>query len=246
MKFRVIPSILTDGTSQVKGEQFDNWRTVGSVEQALRVQSRRDVDEIVLLDVNATREERLVSPRLIREISLTLRVPLVVGGGIRSVLDVAQLLEAGADKIVLGTKANPKVISELAEKFGSQAIVCSVDASGEDGSAVAVESGRRIIEISPLGHARRLVNAGAGEILLQHVDKDGTMEGINATLIESVASDVAVPVLASSGLSSPQDAVRAAKAGAAGVVVGALLQFTQATPADIKGALASAGFDVRR
>lgn len=204
------------------------------------------MDEIVLLDVSATREGRLVSPLLIREMSLTLRVPLAVGGGISSVLDVAQLLEAGADKIVLGTKANPKVISELAEKFGSQAIVCAVDASGGDGSAVAVESGRRTLEIRPLVYARELVNAGAGEILLQHVDRDGTMEGINATLIESVAKDVSVPVLASSGLSSPQDAVRAAQAGAAGVVAGALLQFTQATPAEIKEALASAGFDVRR
>ena len=204
------------------------------------------MDEIVLLDVNATREGRLISPRLIAQISLTLRVPLAVGGGISSVRDVSQLLEAGADKIVLGTKANRKVISELAEEFGSQAIVCSVDASGGDGFAVAVESGRRILEISPLIYARQLVDVGAGEILLQHIDKDGTMEGINAVLIESVVKDVSVPILASSGLSSPQDAVRAAQAGAAGVVAGALLQFTQATPAEIKEALASAGFDVRR
>ena len=246
MKIRVIPSILTDGTTQVKGERFDNWRIVGSVEQALRVQSRRDVDEIVLLDVNATHGGRLISTKLIEDISLSLRIPLAVGGGIASVSDVSKLLEAGADKVVLGARAQPRLVSSLAKEFGSQAIVCAVNAFGASGSELAVKSGSTVLRISPKLHSRTLVDAGSGEILVQHVDRDGTMSGINSALVAEVATAVNVPVLASSGLASPEDAVTAARAGASGIVAGALLQFTQVTPAEIKKALSLAGFDVRK
>lgn len=242
----MVPSILTNGVSQVKGEKFNNWRTVGTVEQAVRVQSRRDVDEIVLLDVNATKENRLISRELIKLISRSLRIPLTVGGGITSVEDVALLLEAGADKIVLGAAANGPLVSDIAEKFGTQAIVCSIDASGPGGEGVATNSGGHVMDISPATLAQKLVAAGAGEILLQHVDRDGTMTGLNLDLLAAVVDVVSVPVLASSGLSSPDNAAAAAHTGAAAVVAGAILQFTQTTPLDIKTALAIAGYDVRK
>ncbi len=246
MKIRVIPSILTNGISQVKGERFDNWRTVGTVEQAVRVQARRDVDEIVLLDVKATEENRLISLELVQSISYSLRIPLTVGGGIKSVADVASLLASGADKIILGTAAQPKLVSELARNFGSQAIVCAVDASGQQANFIAINSGKVPIPGTPMSFTQDLVSAGAGEILLQHVDRDGTMTGLNLELIRSIAHSVTVPVLASSGISSTQDAVSAAQSGAAAIVAGALLQFTQTTPLEIKKALSVAGFDVRK
>ncbi len=248
MKIRVIPSILTNGVSQVKGEKFNNWRTVGTVMQAVRVHAARDVDEIVLLDVTATKERRLINPRLVEEVSKDLRVPLTVGGGIRSVEDVAELLAAGADKIVVGTGFLEEVdlIADLANQFGSQAIVVAVDAVESASNTVAIRSGTVELAVSPSEYATRASYQGAGELLVQNVIRDGTQTGMDHRLISAVSKAVSIPVLASSGLSSPDDAVSAVKSGASAIVAGAILQFTQVTPRDIKKSISSAGFDVRR
>lgn len=248
MKTRVIPSILTNGLSQVKGEGFNNWRTVGTVMQAVRVQSARDVDEIVVLDVNASKEGRLISPHLVQDVARSLRVPLTVGGGIRSVDDVAVLLKAGADKVIIGTAAHldEDLVPSLAREFGSQAIVVSVDALGTDAQSIAILSGAQRVDIPPADYAQDMVSRGAGELLVQHVDRDGKMEGLNHSLVEELADSVSVPVLASSGLASPHDALLAAQAGASAIVAGAILQFTQVTPLMIKDSLVAGGFDVRR
>lgn len=249
MKIRVIPSILTDGVCQVKGQRFDNWRTVGSVMQAVRVQARRDVDEIVLLDVNASKSGRTISPRLVSGVADFLRVPLAVGGGITSVKDVSNLLSAGADKVVVGSAAvtNDNLISCLAEEFGSQAIVVAVDVlTTPDSDAIAIYSGTRTITIRPCDLVIELIQKGAGEILLQNIDRDGLLCGLNIPLIHEVCEVASVPVLASSGLSSTENAVSAIQAGASAVVAGAILQFTEVTPAGIRSAISEAGYDVRR
>ena len=248
MKIRVIPSILTNGVSQVKGEKFNNWRTVGTVMQAVRVHSARDVDEIVLLDVTATQEDRLISPGLVDNVSRDLRVPLTVGGGIRSVDDVAELLGAGADKVVVGTGAMEKegLIQELASRFGSQAIVVAIDAVNDGSNAIAIRSGTVPVSYSPSEYAANMARQGAGELLVQNVLRDGTQVGMNHGLVSAVCAEVSLPVLASSGLSSPEDAVGAVKSGASAVVAGAILQFTQVTPRNIREAISQAGFDVRR
>jgi cyclase len=248
LKIRVIPSILTNGVSQVKGEKFNNWRTVGTVMQAVRVHAARDVDEIVLLDVTATKEKRLISPRMVEEVSRDLRVPLTVGGGIRSLDDVAELLAAGADKIVVGTGSFEEhdLIPELAKQFGSQAIVVAIDAVGDASNSVAIRSGTVELAVSPSEYATRASNHGAGELLVQNIFRDGTQRGMDHTLISDISRAVSIPVLASSGLSSPDDAVSAVRSGASAIVAGAILQFTQVTPRDIKQSISSAGFDVRR
>ena len=248
MKIRVIPSILTNGLSQVKGEKFNNWRTVGTVMQAIRVHSARDVDEIVLLDVSATQEKRLISPRLVDDVSRDLRVPLTVGGGIRSVDDVGQLLSAGADKVVIGTGAIEKegLVEELATRFGSQAIVVAIDAVEDGSNAIAIRSGTVSVSYSPSKHAINMARQGAGELLVQSVHRDGTQAGMNHELVSAVSAEVPLPVLASSGLSSPEDAIGAVRSGASAIVAGAILQFTQVTPRDIREAISKAGFDVRR
>lgn len=248
MKIRIIPSILTDGRSQVKGSHYDNWRTVGSVIQAIKVQSLRDVDEIALLDVNASREERIIELALIEKIAEFLRVPLTVGGGISSSEHFSNVLAAGADKVVIGhaAVANRDLIGDLAAKFGSQAIVVSID-SKKIGNAkgVAILSGMKHFPIPPVELALEMQQRGAGEILLQNVDRDGTLEGLDIALIKELCNALTIPVLASSGLSSVENAVQAAQAGASAIVAGAVLQFTQVTPATIKAGLKEAGFEVR-
>ena len=249
MKIRVIPSILTDGVSQVKGEKFDNWRTVGSVMQAVRVHSRRDVDEIVLLDVNASKEGRVIDAELVSEVASFLRVPLTVGGGISSIDDVSRLLSAGADKVIIGTAAvlDDGLISDLSREFGAQALVVSIDViDAQHSPLVAVFSGTKILETTPVELSLEMVKRGAGELLVQSVDRDGTLRGLDTRTVAEICAAVSVPVLASSGLASPENAVDGAKAGASGIVAGAILQFTEVTPASIKNALGANGFDVRR
>lgn len=242
-KIRVIPSILTDGMSQVKGVRFDNWRTVGSVQAAVQLFQSRDVDEIVLLDVRATSEQRFVDLELVRAIAGILRVPLAVGGGVTSVEQISDLLRAGADRVVIGSAwyTKPELISEAAAMFGSQAIICTVDCS-EPNRLARVAWG---ITDSAVSAASRLEALGAGELLLQNTSLDGVMGGMDLASIEAVSSIVGVPVIAGSGAGTPQDALAALQVGATSVAIGAMFQFTPVTPSQVKEHIASQGLDVR-
>ena len=242
-KIRVIPSILTDGISQVKGERFDNWRTVGSVQAAIQLFQVRDVDEIVLLDVRATSEQRIVDLDLVRAIASVLRVPLAVGGGVTSVEQISDLLRAGADRVVIGSAwyTEPELISEAAAMFGSQAIICTLDCS-ESNLLARVAWGNIDSVVSA---ALRLENLGAGELLLQNIYRDGVMEGMDLASIEAVSSAVGVPVIAGSGAGTPQHALEALQAGASAIAIGAMFQFTSVTPSQVKEHIASQGVEVR-
>ena len=246
-KFRVVPSILTNGVAQVKGSVFNNWRTVGSVAQAIKVHGDRDVDEIFLLDVNATNEGRLVSSRMVGRVSSALRVPLAVGGGIRGLDDVAELLSAGADKVVIGTSAieTPELVARLAAAFGSQAIVCAIDAVDDDGEAIAIRSGSVQVKQSPTNISKVLEQAGAGEILLQNISRDGLLRGMDLNLLGEVSNLVSIPVTLGSGASKVEDFYSAHTLGASGVSAGALFQFTEVTPLLAKKFLNSRGVPTR-
>lgn len=247
MKIRVIPTVLTDGVSQVKGSNFDNWRTVGVISTAVQVHGSRDVDELVLLDVMASKQGRLMDLGLVTDASRALRVPLTVGGGIRSTADVVALLEAGADKVVIGTQAieNPELISSLADEFGSQAIVCAIDATGNALSSVSSFAGAIVHEKSPVEVAVELEAMGCGELLVQSVARDGLLNGMDINLFSKVAGAVTIPIIGSSGAGSPGDCVDAIRSGCSAVACGALFQFTETTPRDIKEALESEGFLTR-
>jgi len=247
VKFRVIPTVLTDGLSQVKGSKFNNWRTVGSVMQAVRVHSLRDVDELVLLDVNASSQGRTISPSLVSKISASLRIPLTVGGGISSIENVEILLGAGADKVVLGTSVvnNMPLVSELSSVFGSQAIVCSVDSEGPGMERIGIFSGKQLVELSPESHAVQLEEAGAGELLVQSIFHDGELEGMDYELLDRIASLVSVPIIFSSGARGPEDFYQAFSAGASAVCAGALFQFTEVTPDLIRESLIKRGVPCR-
>ena len=227
---RIIPSILKRGSACVKGQRFDGWRVVGAAEQAARVHAARGVDEILLLDITATPTNREPDYAMIRRLAAPTFVPLTVGGGVRGKDEARALLAAGADKVAIG--AADYAISGCARAFGSQAVVAIVD----------IYPGRE-----PLAPtiARERERAGAGEILLQSVDRDGTMRGYDLELIRSVCSAVSVPVIASGGCSGPADMAAAFEAGASACAAGALFLFTDATPADCAKHLASVGVEVR-
>lgn len=230
----------------MKGERFNSWRTVGSVVAAARVFAMRDVDELMLLDVRATAENRYVLPRLVSEVAAAMQVPLTVGGGVRTLEAFESVLRAGADKVVIGTAAlDENFIRACAKRFGVQAVVVAVDVLADGSGAVAVESGSRPTNLTALELATRSVGAGAGEILVQTISRDGTLSGMNLDSIRTVAPAVSVPVIGSGGAASYGDLLAAFKAGADAVAAGAMFQFTEQTPKAARDYLASRGVDVR-
>lgn len=237
---RVIPVLLYRGTELCKGVKFDSWRGVGSAVQAMKLYDRRKVDELIFLDVGATREGLGPDLDLVREVADEFSCPLTVGGGIRSVEDVKQLLRAGADKVAICTCLD--LIPEVVEAFGSQAVVASID--HQEGSTF-ISSGRVPTRMSPVDRAKHAMNLGAGEILLNSIERDGTMQGYDLGTLAAVAGEVNVPVIVCGGCSGYEDMAQAFEVGASAVAAGALFQFTQHTPMGASRYLRTKGFHVR-
>lgn len=248
MKIRVIPTILTRGATQVKGSTFDNWRIVGHTVASAKVHSARNVDELLVIDIDASVNQRRISSLLVGQLAEFLRIPLCAGGGIRSEADIADLLAAGADKVLIGTAGLEVdgLLERASRTFGSQAIVTSLDVLGPDYEAVYSRSGREKILLGAAEAAIKFEEEGAGELLVQDISRDGLMQGLNQDLISLVASTVKIPVIAGGGAGRPGHFVDAAKAGASAISSGAMLQFTHFTPRDVKEALTREGHDVRR
>lgn len=237
---RIIPTLLCRGRQLVKGVAFDSWRSVGVVAQAVRIHQSRGVDELVLLDIGATPDQRGPDLALVRELADECFMPLAVGGGVRSLDDAHALLDAGADKVVVGT--HTQAIQQIAHTMGSQAVVASIDVRGGE---VVVACGTRPTGATPVDWAKRCEELGAGEILLTSVDREGTLTGYDLDLIRAVADAVSIPVVAAGGCGSYAHMVQAIAAGACGVACGALFQFTDATPAGAAQYLAGEGVCVR-
>jgi len=250
LKTRVMPTLLYRGASLVKGVAFDSWRPIGAPMQAIRVYNLRQVDELVFLDITASLEGRGPDVALIDELADECFAPLTVGGGIRTVDDVGGLLAAGADKIAVNSAAvlDPPLVSAIAETYGSQCIVVSIDARREgDGSLrVATHAGTRLIAEDPSEVARRAEASGAGEILITSIDRDGTMTGYDLDLVQRVSSAVRIPVIASGGAGNYEDMYRAIdQGGASAVAAAAIFHFTEQTPMEAKRYLAERGIPVR-
>ena len=249
LKVRIIPTMLWKGFGLVKGQGFNSWRPVGSAMQAIKVYNMREVDELVLLDIAATDEGRGPDFALVDELADECFMPLAVGGGIRSLDDVRGLLRAGADKVIVGTRAieDPDLIRNAADRFGSQCMVVALDVRrNPDGTCqVLTHSGTRDVPDDPVTIARMLEAAGAGELLLQSVDRDGTMTGYDVELVQQVAAAVQIPVIASGGAGTYEHMCTAIQAGAAAVAAAAIFHFTQATPLEAKRHLAANGIHVR-
>ena len=244
---RIIPTLLCRGRQLVKGIAFDSWRSVGLAAQAVRIHSMRGVDELVLLDITATAEGRGPDLELVRELSEVCFMPLSVGGGIRSLDDAKAVLLAGADKAVIGQAAwTTNVVRRIADAFGSQSVVviCDVVTKIADVDDLKKSGTRCMREVAP-ARARWISEQGAGEILLQSVDRDGTLAGYDIDLIRDVSRAVSVPVVASGGCGSYEHMRQAIEAGASAVAAGAMFQFTDATPLGAAEYLNEQGIEAR-
>lgn len=238
LKVRVMPTLLFKDVGLVKGVQFDSWRRVGSAMQAIKVYNMRGVDELVFVDITATREGRGPDFATIDELADECFMPMTVGGGVRSVEDVRGLLSVGADKVSINSAAveDADLVRKVADRFGAQCVVVSIDARLEpDGRRqVYSHAGTRPTGLEPVEWAERAQDMGAGEILLTSIDRDGTMTGYDLDLIASVARSVSIPVIASGGAGRYQDMAEALDAGASALAAASIFHFTQLTPLEAK------------
>lgn len=253
---RVIPCLDVDNGRVVKGINFENLRDAGDpVELAARYDAL-GADELTFLDVSASKDGRGTMLEVVRRTADQVFIPLTVGGGIRSVEDVRELLRAGADKVSVNSSAiaRPELLRELADVFGSQCIVLSVDARrvaepNEDhpsGFEVTTHGGTRSAGLDAVAWADRGAELGVGEILLNSMDGDGTREGFDIELIEAVRAAVDVPVIASGGAGKAADFPPAVAAGADAVLAASIFHFGDVAISEVKDELARAGHEVRR
>jgi cyclase len=250
LKVRVIPTLLWKGLGLVKGVSFDSWRRVGSVLPAIKVYNSRDVDELIVVDITASKEKNQPDAESVADFSEECFVPLTVGGGINSLDDVLRLLHSGADKVSVNTAAfaNPFIIDSSASRFGAQCVVASIDVRRfEDGNYRCFShAGTKDTGRDPVSWAKELVSRGAGEILLTSIDRDGTMHGYDIELTELITNSVDVPVIASGGAGNYQHMIDVVlKAGASAVAAASIFHFTELTPAGAKEAMREAGIPVR-
>jgi imidazole glycerol-phosphate synthase subunit HisF len=252
LKTRVIPTLTLRGTRLVKTRQFGPTRDVGDPVKAPMVYDAQLADELIYLDMDATREGRSTErlEAAIARIAGVCFMPLTAGGGVRTIEDVRRVLLAGADKIAINTAAveRPALIAEVAESFGSQCVVIAIDVRrGADGRGqVWTHGATRATDREAVAWAREATMRGAGEILLTSVDRDGTMQGYDLDLIRDVATSVNVPVIASGGAGKLPDLVDALVTGQASAVAAAsLFHFTDQSPIKAKAYLRRAGIRVR-
>jgi cyclase len=254
LKVRIIPCLDVKDGRVVKGINFEQLRDAGDpVEQAI-VYDAAGADELCFLDITASHEKRGTLLDVVRRTAEVCFMPLTVGGGVRTLEDIRALLLAGADKVSINTEAvtRPEFVREAAEKFGSQCIVAAIDAKqgahAHNGPSFEVftHGGRRATGINAVAHAKKLVEYGAGEILLTSMDRDGTRSGYDIPLTRAISDAVHVPVIASGGVGSLDDLVKGVTEGHASAVLAAsIFHFGEASIADAKAALAKAGLPVR-
>ncbi len=245
-----MPTLLFKDVGLVKGVRFDSWRRIGTVMQSVKVYNMREVDELVFLDISATKEGRRPDFDTIDDIADECFMPLTVGGGIRTIDDIKQLLKVGADKVAINTAAieTPELILSASKKFGSQCIVVSIDVKKQSNGQYEVftHSGTKSTGKSPIEIAKRVEDLGAGEILLTSIDRDGTMLGYEIELTRQVSEAVSIPVIASGGAGHYQHMLEVLKEGKASAVAAAsIFHFTQQTPLEAKNFLAQNGIPTR-
>jgi len=238
----------------VKGVNFENLRDAGDPVELAHRYDAEGADEITFLDISASSGDRETTYDVVRRTAEEIFVPLTVGGGVRSVEDVDRLLRAGADKVGVNTAAiaRPELIAEIAERFGSQVLVLSVDArrvsgqtSTESGYEVTTHGGRRGTGLDAVAWATRGARLGVGEILLNSMDADGTTAGFDLEMLRAVRAEVGVPLIASGGAGTAEHFVEAARAGADAVLAASVFHFGVLTVRQVKDALRAAGIVVR-
>jgi cyclase len=237
---RIIPTILYRGTETFKGEGFNSWRRIGNLRQAVRVYQTRGVDELILLDISGNPPDL----KLVRDLCSECFMPVTVGGGIRSLDQIVDLIKYGADKISLNTWAiaQPDLVTAASRKLGSQSVVVSIDV--KDGT-VWSGSGTVNTGLDPVAYAQSVGRMGAGEIVITSVTRDGTLTGYDLDLVARIAGAVSVPVVAAGGAGTYEHLKQALDAGAHAVAAGAMWSFTDATPSGAAEYLDRLGVPVR-
>ena len=249
LKVRVIPVLLWSEFGLVKGQKFLKNRRVGSVLPTLQVFNSRDVDELVLLDVTATEFSNEPRFEQVSEFSQFCRVPFTVGGGIKSLVQIEKMLKAGADKVIINSAAynNIELVHQASQVFGSQCIVSSIDYQYIDEVPTCMShSGTKSQGLNPLVWAKELTEAGAGEVLLTSIDRDGTRSGYDLDILRRFTDVLDVPVIACGGAGSYKDmAETILEGGASAVAAASIFHFTELTPTGAKQFLRENGIPVR-
>jgi len=246
---RVIPCLDVDGGRVVKGVNFRDLRDAGDPVELAAAYDAEGADELVFLDITASAQRRDTMVEVVARTADQVFIPLTVGGGVRNTGDVDRLLRAGADKVSLNTAAvaRPELLTEVAGRFGAQCVVVSVDArrSPPDMFEVTTHGGRRGTGLDAVAWARRAAQLGAGEILLNSMDADGTQGGFDLELIAAVRAVVDVPVIASGGAGRVADFAPAVAAGADAVLAASVFHFGEIGIGEVKESLRAAGHPVR-
>lgn len=248
---RVIPCLDVAEGRVVKGVNFENLRDAGDPTELALKYYESGADEITFLDVTATVEDRSTTYELVSRTAETVFIPLTVGGGIRRVDDVNKLLAAGADKVSVSSAAiaTPQLIDDIAGRFGSQVLVLSLDLKRSDatksGFAVTTHGGRTSTGIDALEWIREAQERGCGELLVNSIDADGTLQGFDLELIRAVREIATVPLIASGGAGSAADFAPAAQAGADALLAASIFHDGKVSIVEAKRALANSGFEVR-
>lgn len=228
LKNRIIPCLLFKERTIVKSVKFKDYRMVGDPTTCARVFNERNADELIFLDIIASRENKGPNFKVIEDIAKECFMPLTIGGGIKTMEDAEKLFEIGADKISINTTAvkNPPFITQLVKKYGSQAIIVSIDVKNIGNQYnVFISSGTEETKYTPMELAKQAESLGAGEILLTSIDQDGTMKGYDLELIKEISAVINIPLIVAGGCGKLQDFVDAIKIGGADAVCAASIFF---------------------
>ena len=251
---RIIPCLDVDDGRVVKGVKFVDIRDAGDPVEVARRYNEAGADEITFLDITASHEDRDTTLEMVERMASQVFIPLTVGGGVRTIQDIRNLLNAGADKVGINSAAvkNPEFVREAAERFGSQCIVVAIDAKKVSGESEAnrweifTHGGRNPTGINAVEWARRMTDYGAGEILLTSMDRDGTKNGFDIALTRAISDAVPVPVIASGGVGNLQHLVDGViQGGADAVLAASIFHFGEYSIAEAKQYMHSAGIEMR-
>jgi cyclase len=208
---RVISVLLLKNKGLVKSVKFKDYRYIGDPINAVRIYNDLKADELVFIDILATKENRTISPEFVKNVGEEANMPFSVGGGIRTVEDIRKIIEAGAEKVILNTIAgeNPNFITEASDAFGSSTITVCIDVKKDffGKEKVWIRAGTKSVNSEPVQYAKQMEESGAGEIIIQSIDRDGTMTGYDVTLVKKIADSISIPVISLGGAGKWEDLV---------------------------------------
>ena len=250
---RIIPCLDVDNGRVVKGVNFQDLKDAGDPVELAKFYAQNGADELTFLDISASRDNKDTMLEVVKKTADVVFIPLTVGGGIKSVEDVDKLLRAGADKVSINTSAinNPELINQIAQRFGSQVLVISIDARRSNekhapsGVEVTIHGGTKSAGLDALAWTKEAVQRGAGEVLLNSMDKDGTKDGFDLELIKLIRPNISVPIIASGGAGKITDFYPAVEAGADALLAASVFHFKEIEIKDLKTELKRKNVEVR-